>query len=430
MTINALNLITKTASCSVMGDYAIKHKMTVPYSKAKKGDIVLYDFNHNGTSDHTGIIYKVEGGKIYVVEGNTSTGNNCNGGMVMKRVRTKSVVNYIVRPKYDQVVTADMVVTTALSQVGVKESPKGSNNVLYNTWFYGRAVRGSAYPWCMVFVCWCFAHVGIEKEEKKKEEIKTIAKPTGKYSGTLPSPTLKKGSKGNSVKLWQKFLNWYGKFGLEEDGDFGSKTEKATKVFQKTEGFTGNEIDGIVGKNTIAKAKKYKKEEAKNPVPTKTNSQKVLDAVNELAWAYGTPQKKYAFKTGSPTAKMKEAMKKLGYKTKVAWSDCGYCVNTVVYKALGIKIKVLAGAKEKFPKIAQCETIHKGSKVPDGLLKGKVCIIRYKKDGGSQHVMISLGNGYIAEGGRKTRFFVIKKDEKKYNKSNVKHSTIEVLRIK
>lgn len=37
MTINASDLLpVRTASCSVMGDYAIKKKMTVPYSKAKR----------------------------------------------------------------------------------------------------------------------------------------------------------------------------------------------------------------------------------------------------------------------------------------------------------------------------------------------------------------------------------------------------------
>lgn len=430
MTINALNLITKTSSCSVMGDYAIKHKMTVPYSKAKKGDVVLYDFNRNGTSDHTGIIYKVEGGKIYVVEGNTSTGNNCNGGMVMKRIRTKPVVNYIVRPKYDQVVTADMVVATALSQVGVKESPAGSNKVKYNTWFYGKVVSGSAYPWCMVFVCWCFAHVGIEKEEKKKEEIKSITKPTGKYSGTIPNPTLKKGSGGTRVKDLQKFLNWYGGFKLTTDGEFGAKTEHAVRVFQKTEKITD---DGIYGKDSYAKAKAYKKEEPKETTTTatvKTKDQKLEDAINELAWAYGTAEKKWKYSTGSPTAKMKEAMKKLGYKTKVAFSDCGYCVNTALYRAFGVKVKVLGSPKKAFPKVAGTKTVHKGGKIPGGFFKaGCVYIIRYKKTNGAQHVMFKLGTGHIAEGGRKTRFFVIKKDEKKYNKSNVRHSTIEVLRI-
>ena len=179
MTINALNILpVKTASCSVFGDYAIAEGMTVPYSKAKRGDVVLYDFNGNGTSDHTGIIYKVANGKIYVVEGNTSAekknGSDTNGDGVYKRTRYKSQVNYIVRPKYNAEVTAEMVVQTALSQVGTKEKPKNSNKVKYNTWFYGREVSGPAYPWCMVYVCWCFAHVGAAKEGK------------GKYKGTFP----------------------------------------------------------------------------------------------------------------------------------------------------------------------------------------------------------------------------------------------------
>ena len=190
MTINALDLLpVRTASCSVMGDYALKKKMTVPYGKAKKGDLVLYDFNRNGTSDHTGIIYKVEGGKIYVVEGNTSKSSNDNGGAVMKRVRTKSPVNYIVRPKYTKEVTADMVVATALAEVGTKEKPKNSNNVKYNTWYYGHPVKGDDYPWCMTFVQWCFAHV---KEPAKKTTKPAAKKPatTAKkgYTGKFPEP--------------------------------------------------------------------------------------------------------------------------------------------------------------------------------------------------------------------------------------------------
>ena len=32
----------------------------------------------------------------------------------------------------------------------------------YNTWYYGREVMGSAYPWCMVFVQWVFAQAGVK----------------------------------------------------------------------------------------------------------------------------------------------------------------------------------------------------------------------------------------------------------------------------
>lgn len=37
-------------------------------------------------------------------------------------------------------------------QLGVIESPKGSNNVIYNTRYYGREVSGSQYMWCLVFI--------------------------------------------------------------------------------------------------------------------------------------------------------------------------------------------------------------------------------------------------------------------------------------
>jgi hypothetical protein len=51
---------------------------------------------------------------------------------------------------------ASRLIALARSQVGVKESPKGSNNVKYNTAYYGRPVHGSGYPWCCAFIWWLF----------------------------------------------------------------------------------------------------------------------------------------------------------------------------------------------------------------------------------------------------------------------------------
>ena len=81
----------------------------------------------------------------------------------------------------------------------------------------------------------------------------STAKP---YSGTFPSTTLKKGSKGTQVKYLQKFLNWYGSFNLVVDGDFGNKTLAAVKTFQSKEGLV---VDGIVGVKTINKMQSVKK---------------------------------------------------------------------------------------------------------------------------------------------------------------------------
>ena len=58
---------------------------------------------------------------------------------------------------------------------------------------------------------------------------------------------IKKGSKGDSVKLLQELLNKHG-FNLTVDGDFGNKTEEAVKQFQKRLNLT---VDGIVGSKTF-----------------------------------------------------------------------------------------------------------------------------------------------------------------------------------
>lgn len=52
--------------------------------------------------------------------------------------------------------TAQQVLKVAVSQIGVCEKPKNSNNVKYNTWFYGHPVSGGNYAWCACFIDWCF----------------------------------------------------------------------------------------------------------------------------------------------------------------------------------------------------------------------------------------------------------------------------------
>ncbi len=77
-----------------------------------------------------------------------------------------------------------------------------------------------------------------------------------KYKGKLPTKVVgkKKGSKKN-IKRWQRFLKWYG-YPIKVSGKFGKKTVKYTKKFQRKYKI---DPDGIVGKKTIAKAKKVKK---------------------------------------------------------------------------------------------------------------------------------------------------------------------------
>lgn len=55
--------------------------------------------------------------------------------------------------------TAERIMQIAEAEIGTAET--GTNNVKYNTWYYGGAVNGSAYPWCAVFVSWCLNQAGI-----------------------------------------------------------------------------------------------------------------------------------------------------------------------------------------------------------------------------------------------------------------------------
>lgn len=364
MTINAINILpVKTAGCPEMGSAAKKKKMTVTWAQKRVGDVIEFDFNRNGIPDHTGIVVSINSnGTITTIEGNTGSDSNTNGGEVQIRTRYKSEVGYFVRPKYDKKVTAKMVVATAMSQVGIKEYPKNSNNVKYNTWFYGHPVHGDKYPWCMTFVEWLFAHV-----------LTATTKPKGKYAGVIPQPTIEYKDKGKGVKQLQQFLKWYG-IHTAVDGKFGNGTKTSLIIFQLTEGLTP---DGVYGPKSQAKAKTYKQTATtttakKSPVTatakkpatstkTSTTTKKpVVQAkkgysgtfptlntnakiVNGFAythcWPYGTSQKKYTYKDGKPRAAYTKGIDK-AYPNHKSWPNkkqkVGACCDIYVGECLGL----------------------------------------------------------------------------------------------
>ena len=162
-----------------------------------------------------------------------------------------------------------------------------------------------------------------------------------------------------------------------------------------------------------------------------TAAQKIVANASTYCWAYGTAKKKYAYSGGSAKSAYKKALKKyMGKEAKGSRSDCGYFVSTCV-RAAGLgKFKALpAKASQSYPKPpSTMHIVHKG-KIPSGFLQAGD-IIRYRKDGGKQHTLMYFGDGKIAEANRKHCFPHISKDTKKYHKSNVKLSTIQVIRAK
>ena len=79
--------------------------------------------------------------------------------------------------------TALDVMRLALQQYGVMENPAGSNNVKYNTWFYGHAVSGKDYPWCGTYASWCGEKAEGDNPIFKSSNAADIQDLTVKYKG-------------------------------------------------------------------------------------------------------------------------------------------------------------------------------------------------------------------------------------------------------
>lgn len=92
-------LVKKTASCNTMLDWFEKNKQLV--SQPAPGDIVFFKFAAIARrTNHVGIVERVDGKTIYTIEGNTSLKSSDNGGCVMRRKRSKSIVAFA-RPAYE-----------------------------------------------------------------------------------------------------------------------------------------------------------------------------------------------------------------------------------------------------------------------------------------------------------------------------------------
>ena len=250
----------------------------------------------------------------------------------------------------------------------------------------------------------------------------TIKKDLQKYVPALTAYDY--GTSSPTVKAMQKWL------GLSNpDGLWGPNTSKG---LQKK---LGVKQDGIAGTETFKALQKYLNEHDKAIYPTPpapTSAEKLIAQADRYCWPYGTPERNWQYKTGAPTDTYKIGLKYyMGKTSKADLSDCGYFIDTCVRASgLGKDFLVLKGAKRPFPPVPSNMTIvHKGKKVPDGLLKAGD-IIRYKKTNGGQHTLMYYGDGKIAEAGRRYRFPVIRKDTGKYNANDVVLSTIEVIRAK
>lgn len=131
----------KTASCPTLYRFYKQRGQVVRFDQARPGDIVFFSFSAKGNADHVGLVESVKNGVLTTIEGNTSVGNEGNGGMVMRRTRGQNVVLAVVRPAYEEErkeevdMTREEVKALVADQVAaaVKAAMDNTKGRVYNT---------------------------------------------------------------------------------------------------------------------------------------------------------------------------------------------------------------------------------------------------------------------------------------------------------
>ncbi len=99
-----------TAACGVIREAAKKARRVVDRKSARAGDIVLFRWDGNidddSYSDHVGIVEMNLGRNVGIQTIEFNTGN----GQVLRRTRSWGVVQYIIRPPYDDVDDTPVIV--------------------------------------------------------------------------------------------------------------------------------------------------------------------------------------------------------------------------------------------------------------------------------------------------------------------------------
>lgn len=103
-----------------------------------------------------GLLVDVSGGRS--INGTNIQMHTANGSAAQRWKLVLCPVAGSVSPVHSGI--AQRIVDYELSQLGTGDL-WGNNNVKYNTWYYGRLISGSGYPWCMAFQSYCANQMGV-----------------------------------------------------------------------------------------------------------------------------------------------------------------------------------------------------------------------------------------------------------------------------
>ena len=89
----------RTAYCPTLLNYHKKQAVPEDY---QPGDVIFFNFSGKTAAAHVGICETWDGTSITTIDGNTGTGNEANGGAVMRRTRDKKYIVGAYRPAYEE----------------------------------------------------------------------------------------------------------------------------------------------------------------------------------------------------------------------------------------------------------------------------------------------------------------------------------------
>ncbi|MBS1511133.1 MAG: peptidoglycan-binding protein [Bacteroidetes bacterium] len=219
------------------------------------GDVVLYDWGGDGVCDHTGIFVQwVDAEKTMLMawEGNTEQGNDSDGGRVMLRQRKRSLVKAFATPKVLSGATgttdAEFLQTgDAGSDVAALQSMLlGLGYVVKVDGIFGPGTENAVKAFQQKQKLQVTGIVTTEVMGAIEEENSMPKVPGKKFSS---GSYLRKGDSGSAVLSLQEALNARNTDPhVEEDGVFGTVTQKALKAFQQ---LANLDVDGIAGPATF-----------------------------------------------------------------------------------------------------------------------------------------------------------------------------------
>lgn len=200
---------------------------------AKAGDLVIFDWDGDGSPDHIGFVEKNKGSYIQTIEGNTSSGSSgsqSNGGVVARRTRNWSTVLAIIAVPYSG---------SSSSSSSGSSSTSSSGKVTVDGYIGEKS------------------NTALQKQLGTTADgiISSQASSNKKY---LPNCTsgwefLTKAAGSKCIVKLQKNLNKYGDYGLVVDGICGPKTITALQKWMRTRcGYVKHVIDGVLGPDTAA----------------------------------------------------------------------------------------------------------------------------------------------------------------------------------